>query len=232
VFSRPHADGGPVVYLLCSPHNPTGVVHTTEELTKVAALAEQYGVVVVANEIHGPLVPAGSDFVPYLSLPGTENALAVTSATKAWNISSFKTALAVAGRSAVHLGGIPMSVMHGVGHVPVLAQTAALTHAEDWLDDLLAGLDANRRLLADLLRTHLPEVGYRQPEGTYLAWLDCRGLLGAGTDPAKVFLEQGRVALSSGTEFGTGGTGHVRLNLATSPEILTEAVRRMASAVV
>ena len=81
-----------------------------------------------------------------------------------------------------------------------------------------------------LVAEHLPLVQYRQPQGTYLAWLDCRAL-GLQQDPAEVFLDRGRVALTSGPSFGTGGAGHVRLNFATSPEVLTEAVRRMASAV-
>ncbi|MEV4233238.1 pyridoxal phosphate-dependent aminotransferase, partial [Streptomyces bobili] len=98
-----------------------------------------------------------------------------------------------------------------------------------WLDALLGGLDENRRLLAALLADHLPGVVLRPAEGTYLAWLDCRAL-DLGDDPAQVFLERGRVALSPGPDFGTGGSGHVRLNLATSPEILAEGVRRMASA--
>ncbi len=98
-----------------------------------------------------------------------------------------------------------------------------------WLDTLLAGLDGNRRLLHDLLAEHLPDVRYRPGEGTYLAWLDCRAL-GLGDDPAAVFLDRGRVALSSGPSFGTGGAGHAGLNLGTSPELITKAVQRMATA--
>ena len=86
------------------------------------------------------------------------------------------------------------------------------------------------RLLGELLAEQLPGVRYRAPEGTYLAWLDCRAL-GLGEDPSVAFLERGRVAVNSGPSFGTGGEGHVRLNLATSPVILSEAVARMAAAV-
>jgi cystathionine beta-lyase len=93
---------------------------------------------------------------------------------------------------------------------------------------VLRGLDANRALLGELLAEHLPGVDYRQPQGTYLAWLDCRRL-GLGDEPAKVFFDRGRVAVSAGGLFGTGGAGHVRLNLAASPEVITEAVRRMAT---
>ncbi|MER6956698.1 pyridoxal phosphate-dependent aminotransferase, partial [Streptomyces sp. NPDC000618] len=119
---------------------------------------------------------------------------------------------------------------HGPSHVGILAHTAALREGTAWLDALLGGLDDNRRLLADLLAERLPDVRYRPGEATFLAWLDCRAL-DLGDDPAAVFLERGRVALNSGLAFGAGGAGHVRLNLATSPEILTECVRRMAAAV-
>jgi cystathionine beta-lyase len=109
----------------------------------------------------------------------------------------------------------------------VIAHTAALREGVPWLDALLDALAANRALLLDLLAEQLPGVRYRPGEATYLAWLDCRELQ-LGDDPAAVFLERGRVALMSGPSFGTGGAGHARLNLATSPEVLAEAVRRLA----
>lgn len=224
--------GGRAGYLLCSPHNPTGTVHTAAELTAVTALAERYGVRVVADEIHAPLTAPGVDFVPYLSVPGADRGLSLMSASKAWNLAGLKAALALAGPgAAADLARLPEEVSHGPSHVGVIAHTAALTDGTAWLDALLAGLDENRRLLAGLLDRHLPGVRYRPAEATYLAWLDCRAL-GLGDDPAEVFLERGRVAVNSGIPFGTGGAGHVRFNLATSPEVITEAVRRMAAALV
>ncbi|MER6224430.1 MalY/PatB family protein [Streptomyces sp. 900105755] len=222
--------GGRAGYLLCSPHNPTGTVHTAAELTAVTALAERYGVRVVADEIHAPLTAQGVGFVPYLSVPGAERGLSLMSASKAWNLAGLKAALALAGPwAAADLARLPEEVGHGPSHVGVIAHTAALTDGTAWLDALLAGLDENRRLLAGLLDRHLPGIRYRPAEATYLAWLDCRAL-GLGDDPAEVFLERGRVAVNSGLPFGTGGAGHVRFNLATSPEVIAEAVRRMAAA--
>ncbi|KUO18295.1 MalY/PatB family protein [Streptomyces dysideae] len=229
-FRRAVTDRAHAAYLLCSPHNPTGTVHTAAELAAVAALADRHGVRVVADEIHAPLTAGGVDFVPYLSVPGAERGLSLMSASKAWNLAGLKAALAVAGpAAAADLARLPEEVSHGPSHLGIIAHTAALRDGTDWLDALLAGLDDNRRLLADLLAEQLPAITYRPGDGTYLAWLDCRAL-GLGDDPADVFLHRGRVALSSGVPFGTGGTGHVRLNLATSPELLTEAVRRMAAA--
>lgn len=222
--------GERAAYLLCSPHNPTGVVHSRDELAAVARLANEYGVRVVADEIHAPLVLAGADFTPYLTVPGGDNGISVVSASKGWNLAGLKAALAIAGPGATaDLARFPSMVSDGASHVGVQAHTAALRSGGDWLDALLAGLDANRKLLGELLAKHLPAVGYLPPVGTYLAWLDCRGLQ-LPDDPAAVFLDRGRVALYSGPKFGTGGAGHVRFNLATSPEIVEEAVRRMASA--
>ncbi|MEU5366818.1 aminotransferase class I/II-fold pyridoxal phosphate-dependent enzyme [Streptomyces sp. NPDC005925] len=229
-FTRAVAGGRRAAYLLCSPHNPTGTVHTAAELAAVAGLAERYGVRVVVDEIHAPLVTSGDGFVPYLSVPGAERGLSLMSASKAWNLAGLKAALAVGGAgAAADLARLPEEVSHGPSHLGILAHTVALRDGTAWLDALLAGLDANRRLLTELLAEHLPAIGHRPGEATYLAWLDCRAL-GLGDDPADVFLRRGRVALNSGLPFGTGGAGHVRLNLATSPGILSEAIRRMAAA--
>ena len=230
-FTRATAEHRPAAYLLCSPHNPTGTVHTRDELTAVADLAARYGVRVVVDEVHAPIVYPDASHIPYLSLPGTEDAFTVLSASKAWNLAALKSALVVAGQgAATDLATLPAEVSDSASHVGVIAQCAALKHGSAWLRSLLTGLDENRHLLGDLVAKHLPTIGYRQPQGTYLAWLDCRAL-NLPDDPADVFLNRGRVALNSGSTFGTGGAGHVRLNLATSPELLTEAVRRMAFAV-
>ncbi|MCF3101209.1 aminotransferase class I/II-fold pyridoxal phosphate-dependent enzyme [Streptomyces roseoverticillatus] len=229
-FRQAAAGGRRAAYLLCNPHNPTGAVHTRAELAAVAELAGAYGIRVVADEIHAPLVLPGAEYVPYLSVPGAEDAFALLSASKAWNLAGLKAAVAVAGPAAADdLAKLPGIVSHGPSHFGVLAHTAALRDGAEWLDAVLAGLDENRRLLGELLEHHLPGVRYLRPEGTYLAWLDCRAL-GLGDDPAAVFLERGRVALTGGLPFRTGGAGHVRLNFATSPELLTEGVRRMAAA--
>ncbi|RIV41589.1 MalY/PatB family protein [Micromonospora radicis] len=244
-FRQARAHGRRPAFLLCNPHNPTGVVHRRDELAVLAELADRYGVRVVSDEIHAPLVLPGAQFTPYLTVPGAENAFALTSASKAWNLAGLKAALVVAGpRAADDLRRMPEEVSHGPSHLGVIAHTAAFRAGEQWLDLLLTGLDANRARLGELLAEQLPEITYHRPEGTFLAWLDCTrlgvpteqpdGEPGLASDldgPAKMFLDRGRVAFSSGHVFGPGGTGFVRLNLATTPEILTEAVTRMSRAV-
>jgi cysteine-S-conjugate beta-lyase len=214
-------------YLLCSPHNPTGTVHSAEELRAVARLATAKGVRIVADEVHAPLTLPGATFVPLLALPEAQAAFAVHSASKAWNLAGAKAAVGIAGADAGDdLDRLLPEVTHGASHLGVRTHTAALTEDGPWLDDLVAAIDARRRLLAELLSERLPGVVYRPGDATFLAWLDCRGL-GLGDDPAAAFLERGRVACTSGVDFGPGGHGHVRLNLATSPAILREAVDRL-----
>jgi cystathionine beta-lyase len=229
-FAQARSGRSSAAYLLCNPHNPTGTLHRVDELAAVATLAAAHHVRVVVDEIHAPVVMPGQRFVPYLSVPGSERALSLMSASKGWNLAGLKAALAVAGPDAADdLARLPEEVGHGPSHLGVIAHTAALNHGGAWLDALLGGIDRNRRLLRTLLDEHLPAVHCSPAQATYLAWLDCRAL-GLGDDLAGVFLDRGRVALSDGPAFGTGGAGHVRLNLATSTAILTEAVQRMGTA--
>jgi cystathionine beta-lyase len=126
-------------------------------------------------------------------------------------------------------GGFSLDVQLRVGSLGVIAATAAYRDAGPWLDEVLALVDGNRRLMAELLAEHVPAARYVPPEGTYLAWIDCRAL-GLEAEPADWFLERGRVALGPGLNFGAPGAGHVRVTMATSPELLTEIVARMRAA--
>jgi cysteine-S-conjugate beta-lyase len=227
-FAELSRAGQRAAYLLCNPHNPTGTVHSADELTRLAALAEEHAVQVVSDEIHGPLVYSTSTFTPYLTVPGGEHGVTVTAASKGWNLAGLKAGLIVPGTAArATVGRLHPFVGYGASHVGVLAQTAAYREGGGWLDRLMTELDSNRRLLQDLMADHLPGVRLTAPESTYLAWLDCRELDLDG-DPAHLFLERAGVALSPGPSFGATGAGHVRLNFATSPTVLREAVARMA----
>lgn len=221
---------GAAVYLMCNPHNPSGAVFTRDTLLAIAALAEAHGVRVLSDEIHGPLTYPGVDHVPFASLPTAASAASVTfvSASKAWNLPGLKASLVVPAPDAVEpMKEMPIEVTFGAGLLGVIASEIAFTDGGLWLDALRDGLDHNRLRLAARLGEAVPEIGYRPPDATYLAWLDCRAL-DLGDDPAEKFLEVGRVALGSGPTFGAPGKGFVRLNFATSPELVDEAVRRIA----
>ena len=225
---------GARAYLLCSPHNPVGRVWPAGRLRQIAELAAAHGVLVLADEIHAPLTLPGAVHTPFTALggPAAERGIVLTSASKAWNTAGLKCAVAVSagpGGRAVLNRLSPYGRYH-TGIFGVTAAVAAYRDGGEWLAALIAHLDRNRWLAAELFAAQLPGIGYRPPEAGYLGWLDCTAL-GLGDNPTAGFLKHGRVALSPGPHFGREGAGFARLNLGTSRELLTEAVRRMATAV-
>jgi cystathionine beta-lyase len=221
----------PAVYLLCNPQNPVGRVHRPDELAALVELAARYQVRILSDEIHAPLVLPGACFTPLLSLPGAgELALALVSASKAWNLAGLKCAAIVAGSPSMRrlLDRLPPDARWRIGHFGVLATVAAFTDGQLWLDRLLHTLDLRRRQLAELLDARLPMLGWQPPEATYLAWLDC-AVLGTGDQAQQLFLDGG-VAVEPGSRFGAAGTSHVRLNFGTGAEILDQATAAMAAA--
>jgi cystathionine beta-lyase len=216
--------------LLTQPHNPGGHVHTRAELEGIREVVARHGARVVSDEIHGPLVLPGAEHVPYLSLEGTaDHAVAVVAASKAFNIPGLKCAQIVTGDDSTRdrLVEIPMAQNDSWGSLGIVASVAAYTDGDPWLAALVQRLDQQRTLLGELLTEHLPEARMRPLEATYMVWLDLRAY--GHDDPADVILGAG-VRVSPGQGYWPGLTGHVRLNIATSPDRLTEIVRRMATA--
>ncbi|NTU71483.1 MAG: aminotransferase class I/II-fold pyridoxal phosphate-dependent enzyme [Coriobacteriia bacterium] len=220
--------------LLCNPHNPTGRVLDAAELTAIADVAERHDLLIVSDEIWGDLVHPGATHVPLASVSDDAAARTVTisAASKAFNIAGLHCAVAHIGHAGVEaaLKELPRHLLGAVGTPGAMATRAAWTEGELWLGAVREHLTAQRDHLAMRLASELPEIGFTPPEGTYLAWLDMRAY-DLGDDPAKAILERGRVALSSGLDFGHAGAGWARLNFATSREILDEIIDRVASAV-
>lgn len=225
-------------FLLCNPHNPVGRVFDRTELEMIARSARRHGVLMLVDEVHAPLTypadgSADSGHVPFASLGELARpSVTFVSASKGWNLPGLKCALAIGDgpEPASVFADLSIEIRAGASPLGVAANIAAFDEGEAWLDDTVRYLDGNRALLAELLAEQLPEVGYAQPEATYLGWLDCRAL-GIGDDPAGAFLRHGRVALNPGDDYGDDGKGFVRLNFGTSRAILTEVVSRMAGAV-
>jgi cystathionine beta-lyase len=221
-------------YLLCSPHNPTGRVFSAADLTRIAALAERYGVLVLSDEIHAPLTLPGARHTPFVSLggPAAEHGVTLASASKAFNVAGLKAAVAVAGSPAMQrlLDRLPAASQYGAGLFGVLASLAAWDEGGGWLDALLEQLDQARAEFGRLLSQRLPLASYDPPEASYLAWVDV-SRFDLGPEPAEVFLSRGRVALGEGLRFGPPGQGHVRVTIGTSSALLADIVDRMAAAV-
>jgi cystathionine beta-lyase len=217
------------VLVLANPHNPTGRVLPREELEQIAELCASYGAWVLADEIHAPLVLPGAKHVPWLEVSNAsrEYGIALTSASKAFNLAGLKAALAVTASDHAQrvVERLPYTAEQA-GLLGVLAAEVAFAECDDWLDALLQQLDANRAYLRD----NLPDgITWTPPEATYLAWLDCTGLR-LDEEPSEFFLEHAKVALSPGRDYDPTATTYARLNFGTGPALLAELVGRLHDA--
>lgn len=221
--------------LLCNPHNPTGRVLDRAELEGIGRLAVERDLVIVADEIHSDLVYPGARHLPIATLAPeiAERTLTLTSATKAFNIAGVRCAVAHFGSPellARFRAAIPDHLLGRPSTFGVEATLAAWRSGQPWLDAVLAYLEGNRSRVSEWAAREASALGYHQPEGTYLAWFDCSGIELGGSTPHEFFLEAARVGLSAGADFGTPGVGCIRVNFATSAEILDQVLDRMAEA--
>jgi len=218
--------------IFCNPYNPLGRVFTREEMTRLAEVVGRHGGRVFADEIHAPLVYPGLRHVPYASTSDAAagHALTATSASKAWNLPGLKCAEVILTNEPDRQAWEEMGFFasHGASNPGVVANIAAFRHGEAWLDEVLAYLDDSRHLLADLLGRHLPQLRYRPPEGTYLAWLDCTAM-DLPASPGELVTERAHVTVIDGPACGDGGAGSFRLNFATPHPVLAEIVERIAA---
>jgi cystathionine beta-lyase len=224
------AGGG--LLILCNPHNPLGKVHTRDELVRLAELVEANGARVFSDEIHAPLVYDGGTHVPYASVSAAaaNHTVTATSASKAWNLAGLKAAQMIFSNAVDRelWAGVGHYVEHGPSTPGVVANIAAYRDGGAWLDGVLAYLDGNRQLLGALLGECLPGTRYVQPDGTYLAFIDCTALELGGAVPADFFRDHANVALVDGA--ACGRPGWVRLNFATPRPILRQIVESMGAA--
>ena len=226
-FARPEV----TAYLLCSPHNPTGLTPSAHTLAAIAELALKHGVAVIADEIHAQLAHPGTVHTPFLTVSADDlTAVSLVSASKAWNIAGAKCAQIVTGSQRVMdtlAERVPLEVTYATGHFGVLAAIAAYRDGGPWLEQVRAQIASNALAVHEHVVEAMPTVRYAVPASSYLGWMDFSSC-GIGDDPAEFFLERARVALSPGPTFGQGGDGFVRLNFGTSPAILAEILDRMS----
>lgn len=221
------------ILMLCNPHNPVGRVFRRDELEKLADFALRHRLWVVSDELHSDLIFSGHKHIPFATLGHeiAQRTLTLFGPTKTFNIAGLKIGFAAAQNPEL-LNRFETVGAGLMGKPNVFAQTAlvaAFNEGDAWLNETLSYLEANRDFIGEYLKTHLPQIGYRAAEGTYLAWLDMRKL--ELENPEAFALEQAKVALNNGAWFGPGGEGFLRLNFATSRGILSEALERLKTAI-
>lgn len=222
------------MFLLCNPHNPVGRVFDEEELAHIAALCLRHDLLVCSDEIHSDFIFSGHTHRPIAALSPEIAARTITlmAPSKTFNIAGLHAAFAIIPDAGLRQQ-FNASRRGILGTPNVLGYTAALAayeHGQPWLDALLAYLEANRDYAVAYIRQHMPSITVAAPEGTYLAWLDCRGANLPGTPP-EFFLNKARVSLNDGATFGPGGAGFVRLNFGCPRALLTEGLERMRTAI-
>jgi cystathionine beta-lyase len=217
--------------LLSSPHNPVGRIHTAEELTAIAELSNKYNAYVISDEIHAPLTFAGHKFISYLSIPAAQrHGILVTSSSKGFSLAGLKAAIIVTQNQEMfeELNAMPEANHWRASLLGGFAMAKCYADGDKWLAETMVQLDHNRKLVKELLAKYLPAAKYVIPESTYLAWIDI-SCLGLGDGASEYLIENKKVAFNPGTEFGDQYGAYIRLNFATSPEIIEEGIKRLSS---
>lgn len=220
--------------ILCSPHNPIGRVWEEEELQRLVDLANRYGVIIISDEIHADFTMPGHRQHRILNMRGAQkNCVMLTSATKSFNLAGLRQSSAIipdkAMREAVEKA---LRVGHAEGNIfGAIAQTAAYTHGDAWMDAVVEYIAENRDYTVRALRDNLPQVPCYPQEGTYLMWLDFSQLGLRHEEIREMLIDRAHVAMTEGTFFGEEGRGWFRLNLATQRKNVEAAVDNILQAV-
>jgi cystathionine beta-lyase len=227
------ADGARLL-LLCSPHNPVGRVWHSAELEEILRIARRYDLAILSDEIHADLVYPEVRHTVLATLAGDRDKLVTAVApSKTFNIPGLGLSSLIVPDPALRdaLRKIFDSLhLANTNPFSIAAFEAAYRGGEAWLDSLLVYLRDNRDFVGDYLRTQLPGIRLIQPEGTYLLWLDCRGLRMNDAELREFFVRQAGVGMNPGISFGQGGSGFMRLNIASPRHVIAVALQRIANA--
>ncbi|WP_330205991.1 MalY/PatB family protein [Pseudomonas sp. AM14(2022)] len=228
---RESLNGGGAL-LLSNPHNPIGKVFGREELQAVADICAAQDAWIISDEIHAELCFDGRVHIPTASLSPeiAKRTITLMSASKAYNIAGLKTSFMIIQDAALRerVNHARCGMVDSVNPLGMEATRVAYSEGAPWLAELKTYLQANRDWLVDAVRNRLPGVTINVPQGTYLAWLDCSAL--DLDNPQQFFLEQAKVGLSPGLDFGDQHQQFVRLNFGCPRSLLEEGINRMERA--
>lgn len=227
---------GVKLFILCNPHNPVGRVWSREELEKIGELCIRHNVVIVSDEIHSDLIFGKNTHIPIASISKELANRTVTcmAPSKTFNIAGLYTSVVIISDRALRdkfKQAITRLEAEAKNLFGIIALEAAYTHGEEWLEQALSYLEGNLDFLVDYFHTRIPKIKVLKPQGTYLAWLDCRELGMNQKDLVDFFIYKAKVGLNDGTVFGAGGEGFMRLNAACPRSLLEEGLKRIENAV-
>lgn len=221
--------------ILCSPHNPVGRVWSREELERFGEICLKHNIIIMSDEIHSDLVFKGFKHIPIASISEelAQNTLTCIAPSKTFNIAGLSTSLLITPNKKLrsHFNNVLENLGIEMGNIfGITAMEAAYRHGGEWLDQLIDYVESNMDFLESYTKEKIPSIKFIKPQGTYLAWLDCRGL-GMDQNTLKKFMAQtARVGLNDGTVFGPGGEGFMRMNLGCPKSLLEEGLKRVENA--
>lgn len=224
------------MFLLCSPHNPLGIVWTREELTRMTDLCRKYGVLMVSDEIHSDLIFHGKTHIPTASLSEqvAHEVISCISGTKTFNLAGLQASTTVFPnmrmKELYDKAWMNMDI-HRNNAFSLTAMEVAFNEGEEWLDQLLEYIDGNFALIRDYCAAHIPQIKPNLPDATYLVWLDCRALGMSNEELRRFMIEKAGLGLNEGWSFGRSLNGFMRLNAACSRKVLEQALKQLEDAV-
>lgn len=224
------------MFVLCNPHNPVGRVWKKEELLRLGEICYKHQVKVIADEVHSDFTFGDHTYIPFASLSETneQHSITIVSPSKTFNLAGLQQSIAIVPNREIFKAmkkQIYVLDMERNNCFSVVATEAGYRYGEDWLRQLLDYMEKNIEFAIKYCEENIPEIKPNRPEGTYLVWLDCKGLGLKGEALNTFFVEQAKVGLASGHWFGTGGEHHARLNIGCPRSILKEGLERIKRAV-
>jgi cystathionine beta-lyase len=220
--------------ILCSPHNPGGMVWTREELEELSRICIDNGIVIISDEIHADLVFTGNKHIPIpmVSEKVAMNSAVLMAASKTFNVAGLSTAIVIIPNKKLRVKY--ERVLHTV-HIDSgnifgnIATEAALRDGHDWLSQLMIYLEDNYNFLETFITQRMPKIKIMKPEATFLVWLDLTAYNLGEKELAKRLIEGG-IAINKGSIFGTGGEGYFRLNIGCPRAVLEEGLIKIEKA--
>jgi cystathionine beta-lyase len=225
------------MFILCNPHNPVGRVWTRDELLRMGEICLRHGVIVISDEIHQDFIYKGHSHLVFSDLDPrfADMTITCTAPSKTFNLAGLQLANIFIPNKAMRGAFERDYASVGLSQPPLMglaACQAAYEGGAEWLEQLISYLAGNMAMIGDFLRTHIPKIKLIEPEGTYLAWLDCAGLNLSVCGLNDFITNKAKLWLNNGPTFGLGGEGFQRMNAACPRSVVKEALERLKSAVV
>lgn len=222
--------------MLCNPHNPVGRVWTKDELIRLGEICVENDIVIISDEIHADFIFKGSKHTPMASISKEiqERTITLMAPSKTFNIAGLVTSVAIIPNEElrdIYKKSIEAMEIDNINIFGLLGIEVAYNHGEEWLEQLLEYIQANVDFTIDYINQNIPEIKVDKPDGTYLLWLDCRGLNKTNDEINQAFLKVGKVILNDGRPYGEQGDGFFRLNIGCSRDILIDGLKRIKKAI-